>query len=69
MNLQTVMDREASKSVGVLVAAGDYLLSSEAGSVFTDIITLVEQRLPRAPHRLLVSYSWLMLATFKVCIN
>lgn len=66
--LRRVMTSESGKAVSLMVAVGQYLVSKKAASMFQKIITYVESLLPgNCCHRLLVSYSWLLLATFKVC--
>ena len=66
--LRTVMKSQAGKAASLMVAVGGYLVCRNASYMFRKIITHVESLLPdNCCHRLLVSYSWLLLATFKVC--
>ena len=68
--LREVMTEEAGKAAGLIVSLGKVLTSQRMCSRIKNIITRVEQLMPRnTPHRLLVSYSWLLGATFAVSYN
>ena len=61
------MAKEAGKAVGVVMSMGKFFKSPEADNFFKHIVTRVEHLMPdNTCHRLLVSYSWLLGATFKV---
>lgn len=68
-HLRKVMDNDASQAVGVIISIGKYLCS-DAGSVSLNIVMEdVEAKLPEGTcQRLVTSYSWLLLATFKVSL-
>jgi len=65
--LRRMMKKEAGKAASTIIAIGEYFHSTEAHTTFRDIITKVEQLLPESTcQRLLESYSWLLVSTFKV---
>lgn len=54
----------------MLVAIGNSLTGPGAQHELKEFVERVERALPNLQcHRLIVSYSWLLLATFKVCIH
>ncbi len=59
--------KKAGKSAGVMVALGKELGSQESSHQLSQIVERVEFSLPNIRcHRLIMSYSRLLLATFKV---
>ncbi|XP_064407563.1 uncharacterized protein LOC135352321 [Halichondria panicea] len=65
--LKRIMAKEAGKAVGVVISMGKFFKSPEADNFFKHIVTRVEHLMPdNTCHRLLVSYSWLLGATFKI---
>ena len=59
---------KAGRAAGTLVAIGNSLTGPEARHDLKEVVERVERALPNLQcHRLIVSYSWLLLATFKVC--
>ncbi len=65
--LKRIMAKEAGKAVGVVISMGKFFKSPEADNFFKHIVTRVEHLMPdNTCHCLLVSYSWLLGATFKV---
>lgn len=58
--------KKAGRAAGIMVALGNVLLSPESSKYLKVIVQRVETVL--TSHRLVLSYSWLLLATFKVMI-
>ena len=58
--------KKAGRAAGIMVALGNVLLSPESSKCLKVIVQRVETVL--TSHRLVLSYSWLLLATFKVLI-
>lgn len=59
----------ASRSAGVMVGMGSYLTSVGAIDDLKKVVVMVESRMDTSCHRLVLSYSWLMLSTMKVHLN
>ena len=58
---------KAGRAAGTMIALGNCLTGPEAQQELKEIVKQVESYLPNLQcHRLIVSYSWLLLATFKV---
>ena len=58
---------EAGRAAAVMVALGKELLSPESGEYLKVIVQKVETVVKG--HRMVLSYSWLLLATFQVIIS
>lgn len=58
---------KAGRSAGVMISLGSYLTGENALKDLKSVVTTVEAKMDTSCHRLVVSYSWLMLATLKVC--
>ena len=58
---------KAGRSASLMISLGSYLTSEDALEDLKSVVTTVEAKLDTSCHRLVVSYSWLMLATLKVC--
>ena len=64
------MAQEAGKAAGLIISLGKKIQSQKADLLMNDILTEVEQLMPKGIcHRLIVSYSWLLGATFIVSIT
>ncbi len=59
--------KKAARSAGVMIAFGKDLTSPEASQQLSEVVKRVDFSLPNLQcQRIVMSYSWLLLATFKV---
>lgn len=62
--------KKAGRAAGTMVALGQDLTGPEADEELKAIVQRVESNLPDLQcHRLIISYSLLLLSTFKVCMS